>query len=109
MGRIEIVSISGVTPISVYVSDVYGNYETLLGTITGSVPPSDFLYPPSIFNTAPAVLLKLVFGNGCEVVKLLECRTGCWFDLIIDTVDCKFNISIEPATNCLFSLSVDTI
>ena len=109
MGRIEITSVTGVTPISVYVSDVYGNYETLLGTITGSVPPQEFFYPPSIFNTAPAVLLKLVFGNGCEVIKFLECREGCWFDLIIDTADCKFNISIEPAPDCLFSLSVETV
>ena len=97
MGRIEITSVTGSTPISVYVSDVYGNYETLLGTLTGPTPPSEFFYPPNIFDTAPAILLKLVFGNGCEVIKLLECRTGCWFDLIIETVDCSFNITIGPA------------
>jgi hypothetical protein len=109
MGRIEITSITGSTPISVYVSDAFGNYETLIGVIGTSVPPAQYLYPPSIFNTAPAVLLKLVFANGCEVIKLLECREGCWFDLIIETADCKFNISIEPAPDCLFSLSVETI
>ena len=97
MGRIEIVSITGTTPISVYISDLYGNYETLLGTITGSTPPTEFYYPPSVFATAPGVLLKLIYGNGCEMIKQIQCRTGCWFDLIINTVDCEFNISVGPA------------
>jgi hypothetical protein len=91
MGRIEITSITGSTPISVYVSDAFGNYETLIGTIGTAVPPTEYFYPTSIFNTAPAVLLKLVFANGCEVIKLLECREGCWFDLIIQTVECFFH------------------
>jgi len=109
MGRIEITSVTGSTPISVYVSDAFGNFETLIGVIGGAVPPAEFFYPPSIFNTAPAVLLKLVFSNGCEVIKFLECRTGCWFDLIIETVDCNFNISIEPGSDCLFMMSVQTV
>ena len=53
MGRIEITSITGSTPISVYVSDAFGNYETLIGTIGAAVPPTEYFYPPSIFNTAP--------------------------------------------------------
>ena len=109
MGRIEITSITGSTPISVYVSDAFGNYETLIGTIGAAVPPTEYFYPPSIFNTAPAVLLKLVFANGCEVIKLLECREGCWFDLIIQTVECNFNISVQRADDCVFVMSVQTV
>jgi hypothetical protein len=109
MSRIEINSITGTTPISIYVADVYGNNESFLGTITGSTPPASFFSPPSIFNTAPAIMLKLIDGNGCEKFKIIDCRLGCWFDLIIDTVDCKFNISIEPSPDFLFSLSIETL
>lgn len=95
MSRIEIYSITGTTPISIYVADVYGNNETFLGTITGSTPPSSFFTPPTIFNTAPAVMLKLVDGNGCEKFKIIECRFGCAFDVIISLADCVVNISIS--------------
>lgn len=106
MSRIEIYSITGTTPISIYVADVYGNNETFLGTITGSTPPSSFFTPPAIFNTAPAVMLKLVDGNGCEKFKIIECRFGCAFDVIISLEDCVVNISISTE-ECNVSISTE--
>jgi hypothetical protein len=39
MARIEILSITGTSPFDVYVSDVYGNNETFIGTISSAGPP----------------------------------------------------------------------
>jgi hypothetical protein len=103
MSRIEIYSITGTTPISIYVADIYGNNETFLGTITGSTPPSSFFTPPTIFNTAPAIMLKLIDGNGCEKFKIIECRFGCAFDLIITLEDCVININISTE-ECNFNI-----
>ena len=41
MTQVRITEISGSTayPISVFISDIYLNYQTLLGTINSAVPP----------------------------------------------------------------------
>ena len=49
MARIEIVSITGTSPYYVYVSDVYGNNKSYVGTIGGAVPPVEYFYLPTIF------------------------------------------------------------
>jgi ABC-type glycerol-3-phosphate transport system substrate-binding protein len=71
MIQVRITEISGGTyPIDVYISDVYGNYQTLLGTInTGPVPPTVEYNNtiPSIFNTAPEIMLTLTDNNGCSI------------------------------------------
>ena len=68
MTQIRIEAVSGATPINVYVADVYGNNQSLIGTITntGVIPPAARFYPPSLFNTAPAIMVKLIDANGCE-------------------------------------------
>jgi hypothetical protein len=79
MTQVRITEISGGTfPISVYISDIYGNYETFLGTISGEVPPQveyNTVIPP-IFQTAPEILLKMVDANNCQVFKVLTCVFG---------------------------------
>lgn len=100
MTQVRIDFISGATvPIQVYIADVYGNNQSLIGTITSTVPP-EVQYNssiPSIFNTAPAIMLKLVDANGCELFKILDCTFGCSFNITVSLVDCIVNISIDGA------------
>jgi hypothetical protein len=72
MNQIRIEAVSGAVPISVYVADVYGNNQSLLGTITntGVIPPAERFYPPSLFNTAPAVMVIMVDNDGCEKFQI---------------------------------------
>ena len=77
MAQITITDISGSTayPISVYISDIYGNNQTLIGDISDEVPPIinyNTTIPP-LFSTAEEVILKLIDNNGCEVFKVLPC------------------------------------
>ena len=107
MTQVRITEISGGTyPISVYISDVYGNNQTLLGTIsTGPVPPTveyNTVIPP-IFATAPEIMLKLVDSNNCEVFKILSCTFGCTFQITIELASCVVNLDIQEA-NCNFSI-----
>ena len=98
MTQIRIDEISGGTyPISVYIADVYGNNRSLFGTIgTGPVPPTvDYnTVIPTIFNTAPEIMLLLVDDNDCEVFKILDCTFGCAFEITINLVSCIVNITI---------------
>jgi hypothetical protein len=107
MTQVRITEISGGTyPIDVYISDVYGNNQTLLGTInTGPVPPiiEYNTVIPSIFNTAPEIMLTLTDNNGCSIFKLLQCTFGCTFQITIELASCVVNIDIQEA-NCLFTL-----
>jgi hypothetical protein len=107
MTQVRITEISGGTfPINVYISDVYGNNQTLIGTInSGPVPPTveyNTVIPP-IFNTAPEIMLKLVDSNNCEVFKILQCTFGCAFEITIELASCVVNVSIQEAS-CSFSI-----
>jgi len=87
MIQIRITSISGGTlPINVYVADVYGNNTSFIGTISSSVPPTVSFNSqiPSIFDTAPEIMLILTDSSGCEVFQILDCSFGCSFSIIID-------------------------
>ena len=107
MTQVRITDISGGTyPISVYISDVYGNNQTLLGIISsGPVPPvvEYNTVIPSIFLTAPEIMLTLVDGNNCEVFKILQCTFGCAFEITIELASCIVNIDIQES-NCNFSI-----
>jgi hypothetical protein len=90
MTQVRITEISGGSyPINVYISDVYGNNETLLGVIDpGPVPPTvkyNAVIPP-IFQNVPEIMLKLVDINNCEIFKILTCTFGCAFEIIIEAV-----------------------
>jgi hypothetical protein len=97
MIQIRITEISGGTlPISVYLSDIYENNQTLLGTITSAVPPTQTYNStiPAIFETAPEVMLTLVDGNNCKVFKILNCTFGCAFEITIELASCVVNITV---------------
>jgi len=101
MKQIRITEISGGTyPVSVYIADVYGNNQTLIGTISdGPVPPTVTYNTtiPSIFNTAPEIMLLLVDGTNCQVFRILECTFSCSFTIIVELATCTMEIIIEPS------------
>ena len=97
--RIDLIS-GGTFPVSVYIADVYGNNRYLLGTInSGPVPPTVYYNTviPTIFNTAPEIMLLLVDDNDCEIFKILDCTFGCTFNITIELVSCTVNINITEA------------
>ena len=112
MRQIRITDISGATyPVDVFIADVYGNNETYLGTITsGDAPNPPFTSVnyttqiPSIFNTAPAIMLLMVDSLGCKIFKILDCTFGCYFDIVIQLADCNFSLNISPSS-CDFGIS----
>lgn len=99
--------VTGTVPILVYVADVYGNNQSLIGTITntGVIPPAARFYPPSLFDSAPAIMLKLVDDNGCEKFEILDCTFGCGFDISVQLVSCVVNITLTES-DCEFSVDV---
>ena len=98
--RIDLIS-GGTFPISVYIADVYGNNQSLLGVIgSGPVPPVvkyNSTIPP-IFNTAPQIMLKLIDSNNCEMFKILDCTFGCAFEITVQVSSCTVDITITPIT-----------
>lgn len=102
MVQVRLDFISGASyPVSVYIADVYGNDESLLGTINAGPVPPEVSYNsviPAIFQTAPQIMLKLVDANNCEIFKILDCTFGCAFNITVSLVDCIVNISIQGAT-----------
>lgn len=103
MVQIRIDLITGATyPVNVYIADVYGNNKTLLGIINAGPVPPEIRYNssiPTIFQTAPQIMLILEDSSGCETFKILDCTFGCAFDITINLVDCIVNISIQE-TSC---------
>ena len=87
--RIDLIS-GGTFPISVYIADVYGNNQSLLGVIgSGPVPPVVKYNStiPAIFNTAPQIMLKLIDSNNCEMFKILDCTFGCAFEIKVSGIN----------------------
>jgi hypothetical protein len=109
MTQIRITEISGGTPpINVFISDVYGNNSTFLGTINGLVPPTEEYNTniPPIFNTAPEIMLTLVDGLGCTIFKILDCTFGCSFLITIELASCVVDMDIQKS-DCVVSLNIE--
>ena len=108
MIQVRITDISGGTyPISVYIADVYGNHQTLLGVInSGPVPPTQKYNStiPAIFETAPEIMILLVDSNNCQVFKILDCTYGCAFEITIQMASCIVDMSIQNSS-CVFSIT----
>ena len=107
MIQIRITEISGGTfPINVYLSDIYENNKTLLGTINSVVPPTQKYNStiPTIFETAPEVMLKLVDANNCQVFKILNCTYGCAFEITIEMASCIVDMTIQQSS-CTFTIT----
>lgn len=111
MVQIRLDFISGATyPVSVYIADVYGNNKSLLGTINvGPVPPqiSYNSVIPSIFQTAPQVMLILEDAVGCSVFQILDCTFGCAFNITVELADCIVNISIQDSSCEISGTTID--
>jgi hypothetical protein len=101
MNQIRINEISGGDyPVSVYISDIYGNNSSLLGTVSsGPVPPVVYFNSviPSIFLTADQIMLTLIDDNNCQVFKILDCTFGCAFEISVQLVSCLLNITITES------------
>lgn len=111
MVQVRIDFISGASyPVSVFIADVYGNNESLLGIINpGPVPPEvqyNSVIPP-IFQTAPQIMLILRDSSGCELFKILDCTFGCAFDITVSLVDCIVNISISETVCVISGITLD--
>jgi len=109
MTQVRITDISGSTayPFNVYIADVYGNNQTLIGTITSgtTIPVYYNTVIPTIFETAPEIMLLLVDANGCQVFKILQCTFGCTFQITIEMESCVVDIDIQNSS-CVFGVTL---
>jgi len=86
MTNIIFTSLSGDTPLSIYVSDVFGGNETYLGQvnilpIVGGVT----FNLPEIFHSAPQVTIIVQDNTGCRTSKKYNCYINC--DIIYSITD----------------------
>jgi hypothetical protein len=101
MSQLVIKNISGTPPFQVYVSDQYVNNKTLIATISDSVPPQQFFFLPSLFNGIDKILVEIIDSSGCDhcsFLKLIECRFGCSFNVIIQELGCSVTLKIDKTT-----------
>jgi len=76
MAQIQILTTSFIfTSYNVFVCDVYGNNCVLVANVIPPQPPTITITIPSQFNNAPAVGVKIIDLNGCELFKLFDCIT----------------------------------
>ena len=90
MANIRLNSITGTPPFEVYVSDVNGNNQSLVGIVLNSVPPTVTINIPAIFNNSPQIGLTVIDSNGCNLFYIIPCNT--------ETDICYFGIGIEEQT-----------
>lgn len=95
--KLYITSVTGTAPFTFYMCGLDLNNCTLIGTGSTTSPTLTFVLP-SIFVGASQVILKMIDNNGCEVIKTLTCDTTCPFDVIINSVQCQFCISITAVS-----------
>ena len=78
MTNIIISSISGTTPLNIYVSDAFGGNEIYLGQVTTLPLVGGITYElPIIFNSAPQVTIIIQDSEGCRTTKKLNCYIDC--------------------------------
>lgn len=58
-------NIIGTPPFEIFISDQNGNNRTYLGQIPTSVPPSVSFTLPTLFISAPAILIEIIDSSGC--------------------------------------------
>lgn len=91
--RIIINTVSGSFPVLFYTCGLDLNNCVFVGSASTLSSPINFILP-SIFNRAPQVILKVIYNDGCELFKLLNCDEECSFQLIIydeSTYPCLFD------------------
>ena len=95
--KLYITSVTGTAPFTFYMCGLDLNNCTLIGTGSTTTPTLTFLLP-SIFVGASQVILKMIDANNCEIFKVLDCDTTCPFDVIINSSECEFCISISAVS-----------
>lgn len=74
MTQLQINNVTGVTlPYNIYICDVYGNNCVLVALVSTAIPPSLTITLPPIFNTAPAIGVKIIGADGCEKFIIINC------------------------------------
>lgn len=109
MSRLVIQNITGTPPYEVYVSDQYGNNRYLIATINSGVPPSQFYFLPDIFEGIEKIMLTITDSSGCDYCnffKIIDCRFGCSYEIVIEPVGCSFSIDIDQKTCQVSNLSI---
>jgi hypothetical protein len=71
--QIQITNYTGAYPAVVYVSDIYGNNTTLIGTFFSTPIFPVSLTLPVLFDFAPAVIITIIDNNGCEDFSIESC------------------------------------
>lgn len=76
MAQIQILTTSFIfTSYNVFVCDVYGNNCVLVANVVPPQPPTITITIPPQFNSAPAVGIKIVDSNNCEIFKVFDCSS----------------------------------
>lgn len=74
MRTLEFTSITGlIQPYTIYICNVFGGDCVLVAYFSTNVPPNNLFVLPPIFNTAPAIGVKVITSDGCERFKVLYC------------------------------------
>lgn len=74
MVSVDITLVSGLTPpYNIYVCDIYGNNCVLTSTIFVVVPPTINVFLPAPYMNSPAVMVKIIASNCCEVSEIVYC------------------------------------
>lgn len=74
--QIQITNYTGAYPAVVYVSDIYGNNTTLIGTFFSAPIFPVALTLPVLFDFAPAVIITVIDNNGCEDFSIEPCSNS---------------------------------
>jgi hypothetical protein len=86
MTNIIFTSLSGATPLSIYVSDAFGGNETYLGQVNTLPIVGDVSFDlPEIFNLAPQITIIIQDNTGCRTSKKYNCYINC--DIIYSITD----------------------
>jgi len=64
---------AGNPPFDIYVCNVYGNDCVLVSQVAYFPPPIYTLTLPNVFDSAPAVQVKILSSDGCETNHILDC------------------------------------
>jgi hypothetical protein len=80
--RLIIQNVTGTTPYDVYVCDLLEVLCSYVGVLSGTTLGQVF-YLPSLYDTAPIIVAKLIDSNGCEVKKEIMCDENCTFQVVI--------------------------
>ena len=86
MTNIIFTSLSGETPLNIYVSDAFGGNETYLGQVNTLPIVGGLSFDlPEIFHLAPQVTIIVQDNTGCRTSKKYNCYINC--DIIYSITD----------------------